>query len=1310
MANTKIFPDQTHIEQIRKHLWCGREFGQAAVMVGAGFSRNAERILASTPLFPLWCEFAERMYDSLYLPGTLSEQDRETIKFKVTSGGGGLKLASEYETVFGRSALDDLLLQSIPDNNYLPGRLHELLLSLPWSDVFTTNYDTLLERTRPAIHDRKYDLILTVSDIPGRMKPRIVKLHGSFPSHRPFIITEEDYRTYPTKFAPFVNMVQQSIMENAFYLIGFSGDDPNFLYWSGWVRDNLGPATPPIYLCGLLNLSTSQRRVLESRKIIPIDLSSIFPESDWPDLEICHAKALEWFLLNLMYGAPPNIMSWPIPSNGSIWKPSDGLPTIPPGPPSLSNPGKLYHDSIPLQPEDLKKLYKTWRQNHLEYPGWVVAPKENREELWLYTEYWIEPVLYSIEKLSPPENLFLLYELNWRLETTLTPLFMDCIEKITQTLNAFNPYPRFVEIEGATIKPDKDEYKQLDWTSIGKCWVELVFALAREAREDQDEKHFRLWMDRLKNVVNQRTEWQVRWFYEECLFCFFRFDQEKICLALENWPVINDLPFWEAKRASILAELGNLKEAEKIAEEALTGIRSRLQPYSIDYSLLSQEGWVMVLLKVIKDNKWGVERGFVGQYRDRWGKLGTYRCNPWPEIEILKSIVNGPYPSPKPEKEIKKEFDPGKVTVTYHFSSGTSVSDFRPAFAFLRMFEEGALPMRCGAVDMFDTAVNSAKWIAPFAPLWALSSMIRTGKDEKIKEWFDRVRIATLTQEEVSNLDHLFTNSLTPAMQNLARNPQQISLQGTSFSHRLVPLLSELLSRLCFRFSIGQLDKLFKLTTDMYKLPLFRQHHFLHSCVDTLFRRLLYAMPRPEILQRIPKLLSLPIPTESGFEISEPQMWGEPFTYIEWLENTKLDPDFDRSSWSAPIVNLLRVIKDGSSEARKRAVLRLAKLHEIDGLTREENEVFGKALWSRIDHDKGLPSNTDLFDFVFLILPEIEKGRAKENFRKYLLSTDFPRMVQRSITPDGKQSTSVAIGSQDNRYIREWLGGTVPLFLRNEEEKQRFVDWTPDEAIQLLKKAVAWWDDEKELREKDVTRSFYINLRERFSGSVRLMLQIILSQIILPRLAEVEEETKTLARKLLSEMEQSGFCVLSALPMISFIDPNSYDEIARKLRAGLNSMKQEEVHDSISSLFNWLVYGIRQSIPTPPADLLNELVNRVVTRRQPGLDSTIGQLSVIVRRIPELLNESQMESLCVALEYLVKETELPDKQNRETISNLSIQIPVNDRPEYRKLAAELAYRLFIQFTSKNKEVPRILIKWKEICQNDPLPEVRQVWR
>ncbi len=1299
MSNTNIFPDQSHVEQIRNRLWCGQEFGQAAVMIGAGFSQNAERISSNVSPFPLWDEIAKLMYNSLNPQGTLSEQNIE----KSISGKDALKLASEYEIFFGRSALDDLIIHSIPDTNYLPGQLHELLLSLPWSDVFTTNYDTLLERTQPAIHDRKYDPILTSSDIPSRMKPRIVKLHGSFPSHRPFIITEEDYRTYPKKFAPFVNMVQQSIMENVFCLIGFSGDDPNFLYWSGWVRDNLESAALPIYLCGLLSLSPSERRVLESRNIIPIDLSPQFPKSDWANSNLRYAKALEWFLLTLMYGEPPNIMTWPIYSAKNIWKPSDGLPPIPSGPHLTFDNGKLQPDvHRSLQEEDLEEQYEIWRHKRLKYPGWVVAPKENRETLWRYTEYWIDPLLHFLDKLPPPKNLFLLYELNWRLETTLTPLFMDWIEKIVPIIESFNPYPQLIEINNASIRPDKDEYKQLDWELIGKSWIELLFAIAREAREDQDEKRFRLWMDILEKVVKQRLEWQIRWFYEECLFYLFCFNQEKINKTLKNWPETLDLSFGEVKRASILAELGELNEAEKIGEEALSRIRSRLQPFSLDYTLLSQEGWTMVLLKAIKDNKFGTNRDFVGDYRDRWERLGNYRCNPWPDIELLASIVKGAKPSTIPEKEIKKEFDPRKITVTHHFSPGLDTFKVLPAFGFLRIFEEGALPIMCGSVGMFSEAVvNSSKWIEPFAPFWSLSSMIRTGKDKEIKEWFNRIFVATLTQEEANHLYSLFTNSLKQSIQHLTRNPQLIGLTKPSFSQRQVVSLSELLSRLCFRFSTDQISLTFKLTVDMYRMHLFHQHHILYDCVDTLFKRIFYAMPQSELLQRIPELISLPIPTESGFEVRMPELWTEPFSHIEFLKSTKLESNFDRSTFSAPIANLIRIVKDGTPEARKRASLRLEILYKINGLTVDECKFFGEALWSKIDSNKGLPSDTVFYDFAFLDLPEIKSGIAKENFRKYLLKKDFPRIVQYSTNPEGKKTKSIS-GPQDNRFVQEWRNGTLHLFPSN-HEKQRFIDWTADEVTQLLKKAVAWWDDEKgELLEKHLP--FLFDIRDPFSGLIPLI-----SYIILPRLENVDNEIKILAKKLLFEMEEYGFCVLSALPMILFIDITSYDEISRKIRAGLNSTKQEEVRDSIFGFFNWLVHSSRQNIPSPPNDFLIELINKVVYRRQPGLNSAIGQISIIIEKLPDILNENQIESLCIALEYLIKETELPSRKETEEISKLQTTIPVGDRPDYRELAAKLAYKLFINFTNRNKEIPQILIKWKDICQIDPLPEVRRVW-
>ena len=56
----------------------------------------------------------------------------------------------------------------------------------------------------------------------------------------PLIFAAEDFRTYPARHAAFVNLARQIFIENDLCLVGFSGNDPNFLEWAGWVRDHLG--------------------------------------------------------------------------------------------------------------------------------------------------------------------------------------------------------------------------------------------------------------------------------------------------------------------------------------------------------------------------------------------------------------------------------------------------------------------------------------------------------------------------------------------------------------------------------------------------------------------------------------------------------------------------------------------------------------------------------------------------------------------------------------------------------------------------------------------------------------------------------------------------------------------------------------------------------------------------------------------------------------------------------------------------------------------------------------------------------------
>ncbi|MFA9388754.1 MAG: hypothetical protein ACERKD_03050 [Prolixibacteraceae bacterium] len=55
--------------------------------------------------------------------------------------------------------------------------------------------------------------------------------------HLQYIISNEDYQKYPLKHEAFTQLMRISLLQDSFCLLGFSGIDPNFIAWIGWVRD-----------------------------------------------------------------------------------------------------------------------------------------------------------------------------------------------------------------------------------------------------------------------------------------------------------------------------------------------------------------------------------------------------------------------------------------------------------------------------------------------------------------------------------------------------------------------------------------------------------------------------------------------------------------------------------------------------------------------------------------------------------------------------------------------------------------------------------------------------------------------------------------------------------------------------------------------------------------------------------------------------------------------------------------------------------------------------------------------------------------
>ena len=104
-----------------------------------------------------------------------------------------------------------------------------------------------------------------------------------------YVITQEDYDAYSQKHEAFVNLMRISLLKGNFCLIGFSGDDPNFIAWIDWVKDILDDsdchetqASRSVYYINADNkvLDASKSLLLQNHYINVVNLHELFPEAN----------------------------------------------------------------------------------------------------------------------------------------------------------------------------------------------------------------------------------------------------------------------------------------------------------------------------------------------------------------------------------------------------------------------------------------------------------------------------------------------------------------------------------------------------------------------------------------------------------------------------------------------------------------------------------------------------------------------------------------------------------------------------------------------------------------------------------------------------------------------------------------------------------------------------------------------------------------------------------------------------------------------------------------------------------------------
>lgn len=677
-------PKYRHLKNIHDQLWSEDGKSRVSLMIGSGFSLNANKIDESLDGMSTWSELKTKILDGL---GTDNDSTSEDV----------LELSQRYVDEYGKNSLEQLIKKGVPDQNYEPGELHKELLRLPWADIYTTNYDTLLEKTLPNIYERNYKVIYDPRDIPNSVNPRIVKLHGSLPSNRPFVFTKNDYEDYKDKFGPLVNMVQQSIMETTFLLVGFSGDDPNFKEWTKWVHKNLGEHMPNIYM---MTFDESEKEdMLNQRGITLIDFKEVYKKEHLDDP---YYKMFEDIFEYLGTKEEKGQKDWPFESY-----------------------------SHTFSEENIEKAVQSFINNREAYPGWITLPdiikRSNINDVQMGSRRLEEIINRNGGDIK--EKTSALYEILWVYDTFQIPMTVSLHKLMKKTVD--------------------ESLEYIDCLNISNDLAYIIIRLIKEARLDFNEEEFNQYIELLEShsligdVINQLK-------YEKILFKLIKFEFSQAKELVDEWSVINNDIESSVKKAIVFSRLDEKEESKQLLEDSLNTVRKILsKEEKNNHRLLSLEG--IILSNLIK-----LDRNSFKNSKGRLSTLELELCNPFKELNLMYSRIK-PYER-KTGNFKEKGFDPNRVTQTTKFKN-TLELELVDSYGLIVLNEEwGLKSLHSSSVKHANN--NALTNFEKLYPFYSWITYLQIGNKKSIGNFFSRDIVYRTNRGSISEIYIIAKNAI----------------------------------------------------------------------------------------------------------------------------------------------------------------------------------------------------------------------------------------------------------------------------------------------------------------------------------------------------------------------------------------------------------------------------------------------------------------------------------------------------------------------------------------------------------------------
>jgi len=1098
MHKFKNIPDYSAIKKLAAalHRFGANQHG-AAIMIGAGFSRSAARHVGGDKKMPLWDTFSKKLL------AELNPRDTDV------SFSDPLRVAEEYRAYFGQAALNDQIRAQIDNDAWEPGDLYKSLLELPWSEVMTTNWDTLLERAAQPIHGPYYTSVSRPTDLAWAPSPRIVKLHGTIGVTDTFIATQEDFRTYPEKFAPFVNFARQVFIENELCLLGFSGEDPNFLQWAGWVRDHLANHARKIYLVGALNLSAPQRVYLESINIAPVDLWDAV--EDIVDRDLRHQTTITLFLQTMHEEGKTKASS-------HEWLPSS-LHRLQVTSQDHTRTFKDHEYAAQL----LKGQLETLQKDRESYPGWLICPPGPR---WQVESQLNDPYPNSnnIAALAPNDRAKLLYEIAWQHSITFDYIQPWLAETLFQVASQ----------EDQCVLSKRQQMEIALVLLKNSRWLDA----SEEVGKKFIDEHVQKLMSLLEQYAQYLPDCSAELAYHQCLIARDSLDYLGMETFVKN--IHGEDPVWKLRQAALLMELGRFDEGEKLIATAYGELRENHRHDLYSIPILSRLMWAHLLLNAAHTGNLNRTLEKLPDFVE--SNYRSWKCDPSTLIEEIKEkAIEKQESHLKGQNPIEPLFEQG------HYREKSNSHPYNNETSEYLLLEgltrEVGIPLRSGSSFMEVTLLTEP------AENLALSSGIGVGlrdytlairaasseSSSSIKDVFTRIGVACASKEVVDTLvDRLFS-----AIDYWRKQRSEGTADQKGHALSALRVTMEVLARLVVRASPEK-------AKDVYRLALSighqrdAQHIWLFEVLNHLLTHSLSSIPKSEQGELLEDTLAFPLKNEI-MDGNSPQ-WPNPC----------IDYPHDRHTYSKLENRINQLIAAIATSAKTSALERFLPLVKRENfLTQAERTNLATALWGSTPDYQELPA-TGLFPHALLLLPAQNESRVKSLVRQYFYERSkyvlegTQKEIRSFPSPEIKQAVTVYSG-----MARAAANRTTQLLP------------TPKQALVLFDQLVAWRPKKEE---DDFFRSAF-RQRKQLTNSIGEALSYAISPALSKSAKTLERFEKL---KLFAEEIEGAASVIPAFVFFTNIDENCANSVEAIIRRAIQDRDARKVSFAVLALRKWM--------------------------------------------------------------------------------------------------------------------------------------------